>query len=381
MRHEIAREKLLDLAYGELPAAEAAEVEAHLQGCAACRAEADGIEATRRAMRALPPEEPPPGEGILLAAARQVADRARPGRASLLFWLRPALGAAVVVAVVGVSWKLIGPGVQRAVDVETSYRSAAPLPATPTPTPTSTSTGTGDATPDAAPPPEAKAAPSLVRRKAASEPVLLARDPVTEEKAVKLEEAVADQVAAAVAKERPGAVRAVPAPAAAPPAAPRQLPAAGIAPAAAQLAAEPAALPGPLAEAEELVRDLRRQRDEGKLNEARRRPEPCPGGDLERVAWLDGWGKARRLARTGPLPAGMGEGEVTRDQYYDADGRLRLVHIQGTGPEGRFARRIVLDAGGRRLLEDPPGKGPWPAPDLVLADPAAAFWAPQRCGK
>jgi hypothetical protein len=133
--------------------------------------------------------------------------------------------------------------------------------------------------------------------------------------------------------------------------------------------------------AEELVRDLRRRRDEGRLNEARRQPDPCAGGDSLRLAWLDGWGRARRLARTGPLPPELGAGEATRDQYYDEAGRLRLVVIDGSGPAGRFRRRIVLDEVGRRVIEDPPGPGPWPADDLTLSDPAAAFWAPQRCAR
>lgn len=142
-----------------------------------------------------------------------------------------------------------------------------------------------------------------------------------------------------------------------------------------------AATTGPEDEADALVLELRRRRDAGELNEARRKPDPCPEGDRERLAWFDGLGLARRFSRTGPLPAaaGLGEGEATRDHYLDAAGRTRLVVIDGTGAAGRFRRRLVLAEDGRRLVEDPPGPAPWPGEDLALRDGTAAFWARSRC--
>jgi hypothetical protein len=179
------------------------------------------------------------------------------------------------------------------------------------------------------------------------------------------------------------ASRARQAPAAPAAAAKRAAPAASLAPPqpparAGRGAAEAGALaPAPaVALAEALAADLQRLRAQGLLDEARRRLDPCPGGELARLAWFDGLGRARRLSRTRPAPGG----EVTVDHWYDDDGRLRMVRVEGHGPQGRFARRIVLDEAGRRVLEDPSGL-PWPEADLVRRDPAAAFWAPQRCDR
>jgi Putative zinc-finger len=66
-----SQDLLLDLAYGELPAARAAEVLAHVEGCAACRAEKEQLEDARRTAAPLRElEEPPAGfdEPILRAA-------------------------------------------------------------------------------------------------------------------------------------------------------------------------------------------------------------------------------------------------------------------------------------------------------------------------
>lgn len=66
---------LLDLAYGELAPLRAAEVEAHVQGCASCLAERALLEGTRRAMAPLRALEEPPArfDGAILAAARAEA--------------------------------------------------------------------------------------------------------------------------------------------------------------------------------------------------------------------------------------------------------------------------------------------------------------------
>ena len=66
-----SQDLLLDLAYGELSPARAAEVEAHVQGCAACRAEKEQLQGARKAVAPLRHlEEPPAGfdEPILRAA-------------------------------------------------------------------------------------------------------------------------------------------------------------------------------------------------------------------------------------------------------------------------------------------------------------------------
>jgi len=66
-----SQDLLLDLAYGELPPTRAAEVEAHVLGCAACRAEMAQLDDARKAAAALRElEQPPAGfdEPILRAA-------------------------------------------------------------------------------------------------------------------------------------------------------------------------------------------------------------------------------------------------------------------------------------------------------------------------
>ena len=100
---------LLELSYGELPEREARRVRAHLAGCAECSAQLERIEGTRKLFSALP-EEPAPaaGERILLAAAREAAERARPaGR--LPRWLVPAAALAATVAVVSAVTLRLGP--------------------------------------------------------------------------------------------------------------------------------------------------------------------------------------------------------------------------------------------------------------------------------
>jgi len=75
---------------GELTAGRRGEVDAHLAGCAACRAELDATAAARTAVRSLPVLEPP--AHLLPEAAEPAAVRGRPR------W-RLAWAAAAVVAV------------------------------------------------------------------------------------------------------------------------------------------------------------------------------------------------------------------------------------------------------------------------------------------
>jgi hypothetical protein len=364
---------MLELSYGELDGPSAREVRAHLEGCAACRAEWERMEATRAAMRRLGPEPAPPGEGVLLAAARQAAGARAPR--PLLPWLRLAAGAAAVVAVGGVSLRLLSerPAREAEAPLASPPAAGAPAPAAPPPAPPAARPErerlAARPEPRARPAPKAVAAPDrLAEAKArrSAEPFGGAREEVRRPGAAP--PAVRPEASSAVepAGAAPLADRG-PAPAA-------QRRGAARSPAAGEAHAE-AAAPAPAAAfAEALVAELQRRRDEGRLDEARRRLDPCPGGDAARLAWLDGLGRARRLARTRPAPGG----EVTVDHWYDDAGRLRLVRVDGVGPEGRFARRIVLDEAGRRVLEDPAGP-PWPEADLVRRDPAAAFWAPRRC--
>jgi hypothetical protein len=403
---ESARERLLDRAYGELAPGEARELEAHLAGCAACRAEAARIEETRGLYRRLGEEPAPGGEGILLAAARQAAGEARPRRPRLLAWPRVAVGVALVLVVGGVSVAILS--VRRERPSEEAYATAGearPAAAERAPGAVEAERKGAPRETYAVPPPAAprEQPPAAVARRAEGPRVAGKAMPEAAPVGAAVPErqaATADQARAAARPSSEGAVaglaRAPPPPGEAPPAgapppgpAPAEAAAARPEAARRKLEAQRAPLGVPVAGggageaealADSLVRDLRRRRDAGELSEARREPDPCPGGDRVRVAWLDGWGRAWRLSRTAPLPAGMGAGEATRDQYYDGSGRLRVAVVDGTGPDGHFRRRIVLDEAGRRLVEDPPGS-PWPEGDLVLRDAAAAFWAPQRCGR
>ncbi len=71
-----SEDKLLEFAYGELPAPEAEAVEAHVRGCARCAESLDGIKHVRSTMARLAPE-PAPDAGLesLLAYAEQAARR------------------------------------------------------------------------------------------------------------------------------------------------------------------------------------------------------------------------------------------------------------------------------------------------------------------
>ena len=74
-----SQDLLLDLAYGELPPARAAEVQEHVLGCASCRAEKEQLDDARRAAAPLRDlEEPPAGfdEPILRAARAEAGMQA-----------------------------------------------------------------------------------------------------------------------------------------------------------------------------------------------------------------------------------------------------------------------------------------------------------------
>jgi len=74
-----SQDLLLDLAYGELPPARAAEVQEHVLGCASCRAEKEQLDDARKAAAPLRDlEEPPAGfdEPILRAARAEAGMQA-----------------------------------------------------------------------------------------------------------------------------------------------------------------------------------------------------------------------------------------------------------------------------------------------------------------
>lgn len=106
--HDYA-DRLLDLAYGELPTPQARELEAHVRGCSQCANALDDIKGVRRVMGQLPvSSEPDTGFDSLLAYAEQAARRTSAGPApsarGLRRWLAPVFGFAAVAALGAVTF-------------------------------------------------------------------------------------------------------------------------------------------------------------------------------------------------------------------------------------------------------------------------------------
>ncbi len=119
MTHEDVREKLLDLAYGELGPAERQQVERHVAGCAGCAVELEEILRTRAAASLLPDPAPAGGREELVEAARKAV--ARPGPSAPARRMRPAAwmaAAAVVVAVGAVTLRVLDTSRPRETDAE-----------------------------------------------------------------------------------------------------------------------------------------------------------------------------------------------------------------------------------------------------------------------
>jgi hypothetical protein len=98
-------DRLLELAYGEVPAAEARALRAHVEGCPRCRTVLDGIAEVRTAFRSIP-SEPAPDRGLdsLLAYGEQAAARARSRRGGLRI-----LGVLSAVAALALVWLVLPP--------------------------------------------------------------------------------------------------------------------------------------------------------------------------------------------------------------------------------------------------------------------------------
>lgn len=137
MTHDELRDRLLDLACGELSPRDAREVEEHAAGCAACGAELAAMRGTRQVMSALP-VEPAPEDGarVLVAAAREAVRGRAPRRAGRR-WLWAAPLVASLALVVAVSVRVAAPPPPSAAheDVHAlrGEREAAPAAAPPAP--------------------------------------------------------------------------------------------------------------------------------------------------------------------------------------------------------------------------------------------------------
>jgi hypothetical protein len=96
-------ERLGDYVDGTLPPAEVGRVEAHLAGCAPCRAVAADFRAIRSAARALDAFVPPPRVWQHVAAATRPAGR-WPSFGSFLFTWRPAAATAMAMVLAAGLW-------------------------------------------------------------------------------------------------------------------------------------------------------------------------------------------------------------------------------------------------------------------------------------
>jgi hypothetical protein len=96
-------DRLLELAYGEAPPAEARSLRQHVDGCTRCQDVLQGIAEVRSAVRSVPPD-PAPERGLesLLAYGEQAAARARSRRRSLRL-----IGLLSVATAVAVAWVLL----------------------------------------------------------------------------------------------------------------------------------------------------------------------------------------------------------------------------------------------------------------------------------
>ena len=107
--HRVWRERLGALALGQLGPEERAAIEAHLEGCAECRAEAEALAPMAAVLRRADPERlypapaPPPYLGDRIArriAAERSASRRRRARIGLGLGAAAAATAAVILAIV-----------------------------------------------------------------------------------------------------------------------------------------------------------------------------------------------------------------------------------------------------------------------------------------
>jgi len=415
MTHETCRERLVDLAYGELSRREAAEVELHLSGCEACRAERDRLASTRAAMARLDaPPAPERGDAVLLAAARKAAEERRRDSFSIAlgaFGYKLAAGTAfaVVAVFLVVNWKsALRPPSDDFARAPAAAPAMAPAPSAPAPSvspaptaPAAPGTEPRFATPpeDATePPPRIRAekkpaapaprgagsggpavasAPAAPALNAAPRP--LAAPPPTAAPAAPARPQVADEAGApperrdrAVAESEMGRPRAEKK--ASRRAAPEEYAAPGgaAAPAGPQARMRSAAVePAPPVGA--VARELERRHAANELSEAQKRFAPCAGGDVRRTAWIDPEQRVRKLVRE------RADG-VLVEEWFDDRGRLREALVHGTSSSGPWARHVVVGEGGEERVEAAGGLAPdAPPPALVRSDPTRAFFSGPGC--
>jgi len=102
MNCDEAREKLIDLAYGELPDAEASALQQHIDGCDACRAELAALRSARIALAEFRASEPATGRLRMGGPSAASGWVIRFGR-----WLPALTGLAAAVMIVATLWMFV----------------------------------------------------------------------------------------------------------------------------------------------------------------------------------------------------------------------------------------------------------------------------------
>ncbi len=409
MTHEACRERLVDLAYGELSRREAAEVERHLAECQACRAERDRLEATVGAMRQLEaPPAPERGGAVLVAAARRAAGERRRDSFGLAlggFGARIAAGTAFALVA---AFLLVSVRRDRLPPAEDILRAPAPAASRqPPPVASAPMSAPAESPPlragAGAPPSPAPAAaqpgaspraerPAQELRKKARAPESAAPDRTASlsappAAALRREEAgeaaparAAGDVASAEAEIGPRA-KSAPRRAAEAPSFLAGAPAAPSASEPSKARAEtgapsqrPRPAPVPVG-AGSSAREIERRHAAGELSDAQKRFEPCPGGDVRRTAWIDRQQRVLKLVRE------RADG-VLVEEWFNEAGRLREALLRGRSASGPWVRHVTIGEDGEEEVQDATSSGlapEVPLPALVRRDPVTAFFSGPGC--
>jgi hypothetical protein len=121
-----------------------------------------------------------------------------------------------------------------------------------------------------------------------------------------------------------------------------------------------------------IVAETERGHASGSWSVARKRFEPCPGEDLERLAWIDVWSRIVKLT-------GTRAEAVVVEQWFDREGRLRGVRAVRPGA-GAWSVNALLDERGGTVRRAASGAAP-PLEELRLTmkNPSSAFFEKPRC--
>jgi len=100
-----------------------------------------------------------------------------------------------------------------------------------------------------------------------------------------------------------------------------------------------------------------------------------PGGDVRRIAWIDGAQRVLKLVRE------RADGAVV-EEWFDESGRLREALVRARAGGGSWTRHVTLGEHGEENSQDASDTGlapEAPPPPLVRRDPSAAFFSGAGC--